>query len=161
MATRRTFNTQIDANLSRCQSVCSRVRRPGRGSGECRPPVAPPNQEKESPMKKQILCSVIATGMMVGLSSGVAEAAKPKKQESEVQKSLKAAYPDAETQITGTNDVNGVKVHDVSVKTKDGESTAQVTEYGDFLMYGVPHEYGSIRRAIQQDIGGVFKSTPE
>jgi len=112
-------------------------------------------------MKKQILCSFLATGLMVGFTAGVAEAAKPKKEESEVQKSLKAAYPDAETKITGTADVNGVKVHDVTVKTKDGESTAQVTEYGDFLMYGVPHEYGSIRRAIQQDIGGVFKSTPE
>lgn len=111
-------------------------------------------------MKKLIVCSFLATGMMLA-TAAVAEAAKPKKQESEVQKSLKQAYPDAETQITGKNDVNGVTVYDVSVKTKQGESTAQVTEYGDFLMYGVPHEYGAIRRAIQQDIGGVFKSTPE
>jgi hypothetical protein len=111
-------------------------------------------------MKKLILCSFLTTGMMVG-TAGVAEAAKPKKQESEVQKSLKQAYPDAETQITGTSDVNGVKVYDVSVKTKQGESTAQITDYGDFLMYGVPHDVSGVRGAIQQDIGGVFKSKPE
>src|SRR5688500_10952146 len=111
-------------------------------------------------MKKLILSSFLAAGMVVG-TAGIAEAAKPKKQESEVQKSLKQAYPDAETQITGTNEVNGVKVYDVAVKTPKGESTAQITDYGDFLMYGVPHEYGAIRSAIQQDIGGVFKSTPE
>ncbi len=112
-------------------------------------------------MKKQILCTFLATGMAVTLTAGIAEAAKPKKQESEVQKSLKEAYPDAETQITGTNDVNGVKVHDVSVKSSEGESMAQVTEYGDFLMYGVPRERRLIRQNIQEDIGGIFKSTPE
>ena len=113
-------------------------------------------------MKKIFLTSVLATGMMVGVTADVADAAKAKKQESEVQKSLKEAYPDAETQITGTSDVNGVKVHDVQVKSKAGESTAQVTEYGDFLMHGVPHQsYGITRNAIQEDIGGLFKSKPE
>jgi hypothetical protein len=112
-------------------------------------------------MKKMILCSLLATGLMVGSTASISDAAKAKKQESEVDKALKAAYPDAQTQVTGSSDVNGVKVYDVSVKTKSGESNAQITEYGDFLMYGVPHEYGAIRSAIQQDVGGVFKSTPE
>jgi hypothetical protein len=112
-------------------------------------------------MKKIILCSLLATGMMVGVATPPTFAAKAKKQESEVDKALKQAYPDAQTSITGSSDVNGVKVHDVSVKTKNGESTAQITEYGDFLMYGVPHEYSAIKAAIQQDVGGVFKSTPE
>jgi hypothetical protein len=112
-------------------------------------------------MKRIFLCSLVATGLIVSATATTAQAAKAKKQESEVEKSLKQAYPDAETKITGTSEVNGVKVHDVSVKSKKGESTAQVTEYGDFLMYGVPHEYGAIRRSIQQDVGGIFKSTPE
>ena len=50
----------------------------------------------------------------------------------------KKAYPDAGTQITNVHTVNGVKVSEVKVTTKQGESTAEVTEYGDFLMYGVP-----------------------
>jgi len=111
-------------------------------------------------MKKMILCSFLATGLMVG-ATNVAHAAKAKKQESEVDKALKQAYPDAETKVTGSSDVNGVKVYDVSVKTKSGESNAQITEYGDFLMYGVPHEYSAIRKSIEEDVGGVFKSKPE
>ena len=110
-------------------------------------------------MKRLLLSGVIAAGLIVPTTSALA--AKAKKAESEVDKALKQAYPDAQTSITGSSDVNGVKVHDVSVKTKKGESTAQITEYGDFLMYVVPHEYGAIRSAIQQDVGGVFKSTPE
>ena len=110
-------------------------------------------------MKRLILCSLLALG--VTAPAITADAAKAKKQESDVQKALKQAYPDAETEVTGTNEVNGVKVYDISVKTKKGQSTAQVTDYGDFLMYGVPHEYGAIRSAIQRDIGGIFKSTPE
>ena len=96
-------------------------------------------------MNRNLLCSALAAGL--SSDRHAADAAKPKKQESEVQKSLKEAYPDAETQITGTNDVNGVKVYDVAVKSQGGESTAQITEYGDFLMYGVPHERTA---AIQQ-----------
>jgi hypothetical protein len=108
-------------------------------------------------MKKIILCSLLATGMMIG----TADAAKPKKQESEVQKALKQAYPDAETSVTGTSEIDGVKVYDIAVKTKSGESTAQITDYGDFLMYGVPHEHGAIKSAIQQDVSGLFQSAPE
>lgn len=108
-------------------------------------------------MYRTLLCSSLS----VALLAAPVSAAKPKKQESEVQKSLKQAYPDAETEIAATNEVNGVKVYDVKVKTKNGQSTAQITDYGDFLMYGVPHEYGAIRSAIQKDIGGIFKSTPE
>lgn len=104
---------------------------------------------------------ILSSALSVALLAAPVDAAKPKKQESEVQKSLKQAYPDAETEIGATNEVNGVKVYDVKVKTKKGESTAQITDYGDFLMYGVPHEYGAIRSAIQKDIGGIFKSTPE
>jgi hypothetical protein len=110
-------------------------------------------------MNRIFISALVAGGLLVTTSA--ADAAKPKKQESEVQKALKAAYPDAQTQITGTNEVNGVKVYDVKVTTPKGESTAQVTDYGDFLMYGVPHEYGAIRSAIQQDVSGLFAAKPE
>src|SRR5690348_3527962 len=112
-------------------------------------------------MKKMFLTSLLAAGLVIGAGSNVAHAAKQKKQESEVDKALKEAYPDAQTKITGSKDINGVKVYDVDVKTKQGESNAQVTEYGDFLSYGVPHEYSAIRDLIQKDVGGVFKSTPQ
>src|SRR4051812_26607021 len=72
-----------------------------------------PRFGKELSMKKMILCCVLTTGLMAGATS-VAHAAKAKKQESEVDKALKQAYPDAETKVTGSSDVNGVKVYDVS-----------------------------------------------
>ena len=108
-------------------------------------------------MKSTILCIALTLG--VGVSSTTY--AKAKKQESEVTKALKDAYPDAQTKITGSSDVNGVKVYDVTVTTKQGESNAQITDYGDFLMYGVPHEYGAINTLISNNVSGVFKSKPE
>ena len=74
-------------------------------------------------MKKMIVCSLLAAGLMLGSAATVTQAAKQKKQESEVDKALKQAYPDAETKITGSSDVNGVKVYDVSVKTKRARAT--------------------------------------
>ena len=106
----------------------------------------------------RILLSAMLT---VALLAPVADAAKAKKQQSEVEKALKQAYPDAQTEITGSSDIEGTKVYDVAIKTKSGQSTAQVTDYGDFLMYGVPHEYSAIRSAIQRDVSGLFQSEPQ
>src|SRR5436189_2395282 len=108
-------------------------------------------------MKRFVLCAIVALGLCVGTT----HAAKQKKQESEVQKALKDAYPDAQTQITGTNEVNGVKVYEVKVTNKMGDSTAQITDYGDFLMYGVPHEYGAIENLISSNVSGLFKDKPQ
>src|SRR5205814_1867745 len=108
-------------------------------------------------MNRFILCAIVAMGLCVS----TAHAAKQKKQESEVQKALKDAYPDAQTEITGTHEVNGVKVYDVKVTNKMGDSTAQITDFGDFLMYGVPHEYGQIKQLISANVSGLFKSNPE
>jgi len=108
-------------------------------------------------MKRVLLCSVLALGMAAPAVYG----AKQKKQESEVQQALKERYPDAKTEITGTHEVNGVKVYDVKVTNKMGDSTAQITDYGDFLMYGMPHEYSNVQSSIAQNVGGLFSSKPE
>lgn len=78
----------------------------------------------------------------------------------DVAAALKKAYPDAGTQITNVHSVNGVKVSEVKVTTKQGESTAEVTEYGDFLMYGIPHEYSVVQKSIQNATQGLFKTAP-
>ena len=108
-------------------------------------------------MKRVLLCSVLALGMAAPAVYG----AKQKKQESEVQQALKERYPDAKTEITGTHEVNGVKVYDVKVTNKMGDSTAQITDYGDFLMYGMPHEYSNVQSSIAQNVGGLFSAKPE
>ena len=74
-------------------------------------------------MQRSIICATVALAVFCGVSDG----AKKKKKESEVTKTLKEQYPDATTEITATNEVNGVKVYDVSIKGKNGESTAQIT----------------------------------
>src|SRR6185436_7649726 len=76
-------------------------------------------------------------------------------------KSLAERYPDAKTEIINTSEINGVKVYDVKITNKQGTSTAQITDYGDFLMYGKPHEFGAITNAISQDVSGLFNAKPE
>jgi len=108
-------------------------------------------------MRKVIVTSMLALSM----AAGTVNAAKQPKQENEVTKALKDRYPDAQTQIGGSHDVNGVRVYDVKVTNKMGDSTAQITNYGDFLMYGVPHEYGNVEQSINQNVSGLFKSKPD
>jgi hypothetical protein len=107
------------------------------------------------------LLSLFVVALALAIAAPSLHAAKAKKQESEVEKALKDAYPDAKTQIAGSHDVNGTKVYDIKVTTKSGDSTAQVTEYGDFLMYGVPHEYGAVNQLIEQNVSGVFAAKPQ
>src|SRR5204863_2973056 len=77
-----------------------------------------------------------------------------------VQKTLKEQYPDAQTTIERTDEVNGVKVYDVKVTTKQGDSTARVTEYGDFLTFGVPVESTGVRNLLASNVQGLFKTQP-
>jgi hypothetical protein len=109
-------------------------------------------------MKRSMFSLALAGAIFAGSAS--LHGAKQKKQESEVEKALKDAYPDAQTQISGSHDVNGTKVYDIKVTNKSGDSTAQVTEYGDFLMYGVPHEYGAVNQLIESNVSGVFAAKP-
>jgi hypothetical protein len=73
---------------------------------------------------------------------------------------IRKRYPDAKTEIVRTRDINGVRVHEVQVKAKDGTSTALVTDYGDFLLSGDPGKFNKLpsdARAAQ----GLFKSKPQ
>jgi hypothetical protein len=86
------------------------------------------------------------------------------KRDPDVDKALKEQYPDAKTAITGSHEVNGVKVNNVKITTKDGESTAEVTEYGDFVLWGIPRGYGgakSISRPAYDTLQGLFKGNPD
>jgi len=103
--------------------------------------------------RKTILCFAVAGILTTGSAAFAAR-------DPDVEKALKKAYPDAGTQISNVHDVNGVRVSEVKVTTKQGESTAEVTEYGDFLVYGVPHEYAAVQRSIQNATQGLFKTAP-
>ncbi|MBC8105913.1 MAG: PepSY-like domain-containing protein [Anaerolineae bacterium] len=76
-----------------------------------------------------------------------------------VDQALKAQYPDAtSTEITGSRKINGVKVNEVRVVTKDGDSTALVTDSGDFLQSGTPVSAKQMPQAASHAVSGLFKS---
>jgi hypothetical protein len=90
--------------------------------------------------------------------------AAPKAQDNPVQKALQDKYPDAKVNIERTHKVNGVTVTDAKITTKDGgESSAQVTEYGDFLLWGMPRKAGmsGVSKPAAATVTGLFKGTPE
>ncbi len=105
-------------------------------------------------MRKQLLTAALATGLCV--SSGFAQS----KRDPDVQKTLERAYPGAQTQVMGTEQINGVKVFNVNVANDKGGSTAQVTEFGDFLIYGAPQSSPELTKMITNDVGQMFQSKP-
>lgn len=107
---------------------------------------------KECRMKHALICSALAVGLAASAAFGA-------KRDPDVDKALKSVYPDARTEITGSHEVNGVKVQDVKVTTKDGESNAAVTEYGDFLYYGLPRKNAD--PSVQRNIEGLFKGVSD
>jgi len=104
-------------------------------------------------MRKAILMSVVGVGLMASVAAA--------KRDPDVDKTLKREYPDAQTQVMNTKEINGVKVSFVNVKTKDGEATAQVTEFGDFLNYGLPRgKEGPYMQVVKKNTEGLFKDPP-
>ncbi|CAN5659026.1 hypothetical protein BH09PLA1_BH09PLA1_22580 [soil metagenome] len=77
-----------------------------------------------------------------------------------VDKALKQQYPDAKTEVIGSKTVNGVKVNEVRVTTKDGDSTALVTDAGDFLVSGTPVNPKLMPQAASRALSGLFKNNP-
>jgi len=77
-----------------------------------------------------------------------------------VDRALKAQYPDATTEVIGSRNINGVKVNEVRVKTKDGDSTALVTNDGDFIVSGTPVNPRAMPEAASRALSGLFKNNP-
>ena len=102
-------------------------------------------------MKQLLLTAALAAGVCVTTPSFAQS-----KRDPDVNKTLQRAYPDTRTTVAGTETINGVKVYNVQVEDKRGSSTAQVTEHGDFLFYGVPQREQQFMQALQAggDAGG-------
>jgi len=80
----------------------------------------------------------------------------------DVAKAIKTRYPDAKTEVTGNRDINGVKVYAVKINTDEGESMAEITEYGDFLLYGVPLKSGKATpKSASETLTTLFKAQPD
>src|SRR5262245_27903922 len=85
--------------------------------------------------------TLVVSSFVICLVAGTALADRNK----DVAAALRKEFPDATTEITKTTDVNGVKVHQVHVKLKDGTtSTATITDYGDFILIGEPGKFDKL-----------------
>jgi len=105
-------------------------------------------------MKSVLLIPALAAAMSVS-------AFAQQKRDPDVQKTLQRAYPGAQTQVMGAEEVNGVKVFNVNIADKTGApSTAQVTEFGDFLIYGAPQHAPELTKLITSNVGQMFQSPP-
>ena len=107
-------------------------------------------------MKRFLITAALAAGMCT-------PAMALAKRQTDVQQALKDRYPDAKTEIVGTSDVNGVKVNEVKVTTKEGETaTAMVTEHGDFLVSGEPRDAKrQLDKNITTELQQMFKTAPQ
>jgi len=104
-------------------------------------------------MRKSMLVSLVVAGAMSSLVYA--------KRDPDVNKTLKREYPDAQTQVVNVREINGVKVSFVNIKTKDGDATAQVTEYGDLVSYGLPRgKEGPYMEVVRKNTEGLFKQPP-
>jgi len=103
------------------------------------------------------LTAAVAAGICATTTAGLAA----QKRDPDVQKTLQRAYPGAQTQVMGNEEINGVKVYNVNVADKSGApSSAQVTEFGDFLIYGAPQHSPELTKLIQDNAGQMFKAAP-
>jgi hypothetical protein len=109
---------------------------------------------KEIAMKTVLLIPALAAALSVS-------AFAQQKRDPDVQKTLQRAYPGAQTEVTGAEEVNGVKVFNVNIADKTGApSNAQVTEFGDFLIYGAPQHAQELTKLIQSNVGQMFQTPP-
>lgn len=107
-------------------------------------------------MRKTLLAAALAAGVCVSGAISLGQ----QKRDPDVQKTLQRAYPGAQTQVMGNEEVNGVKVYNVNVADKSATSAAQVTEFGDFLIYGAPQHSPELTKLIQDNAGQMFQQAP-
>ncbi|HEV2292405.1 MAG TPA: hypothetical protein VGR35_01030 [Tepidisphaeraceae bacterium] len=107
-------------------------------------------------MKRLLLTGALATCVLASTASFAQS-----KRDPDVNKTLERAYPGARTEVTGVETVNGVKVFNVNVSDKRGQSTAQVTEFGDFLSYGASQPWTETAKMVQNKLGQMFQAKPE
>lgn len=106
-------------------------------------------------MKKLLLTAALTAGLCAGNAL-----AQNSERDPDVDQALQRAYPDIPTEVQGVETVNGVKVFNITIKSKAGESSARVTEYGDFLNYGSAQQSKALSQMLTQNASGLFKSTP-
>lgn len=105
-------------------------------------------------MQRNLIIGCVVASLLCGTTAALAQRNKA------VDRALKAQYPDATTEVVGSRTINGVKVNEVRVKAKDGESTALITNDGDFIVSGTPVNPRTMPEAASRALSGLFKNNP-
>jgi len=108
-----------------------------------------------------ILIGCLALAVTCGAAWGQQKEERSGRPEA-LDQALKQRYgSDSTTEITGApTTYNGVRVYPVRVKNKQGESTAMITEYGDFLMSGLPSQFKGMPEVVRST-RTLFKAEPQ
>ena len=101
-------------------------------------------------MQHRIISGLVIGGLCLAIGFGG-------KRDRDVDRSLKKEYPDAQTEVVGTHVSNGVKIFDVKIRDRHGESTASLTEFGDFIITGRPRGDWNVSRPAMDTLNGLFK----
>jgi hypothetical protein len=100
--------------------------------------------------------ALIVAAVLLTPLSNPAFAQRPDK----VAQALKERYPDTKTELVGEpRQVNGVDVYRVRVLNDQGESTATVTEFGDFLSGPAPVNFDNLSTDVRQ-VRELLRSPP-
>jgi hypothetical protein len=77
------------------------------------------------------------------------------------ERALASLYPGATFRLGQPKDVEGTQVYDATVVTPRGETLAQVTEFGDFLVSGAPASEEAAPAPVREVVEGLFKNTQD
>lgn len=78
----------------------------------------------------------------------------------EAGKTLQRLYPKAEFSDVTTETFNGVDVYNVKVAADGETSTAQISENGDILFYGMPRSLKRLDQQASDALQGLLKTKP-
>lgn len=81
--------------------------------------------------------------------------------EAKMNEAVQRAYPNAQSHVTGSQDINGVKVYNVAITSPQGQSTAQVTDAGDILISADPAGAKNLPAPVSQLLSALFKKPPQ
>jgi hypothetical protein len=112
-------------------------------------------------------CRALAAALAIVIATAASQTALAQEggRPEQVDRALKERYGDKVTaEIVGTpSDINGVKVFRVKIRQRDdggGESTALVTQYGDFLLSGTPSQFKQMPDDVRQ-ANELFRADPQ
>ncbi len=117
-------------------------------------------------MRSSIIVGCLCLGVLASTAAAQRDRADDRRETGgrpeQIDQALKERYgKDATAEIVGQpTEVNGVRVYQVRINTKRGDSTAMVTEYGDFLLSGLPSQFKGMPRSVQ-NTRALFKTEPQ